>query len=169
MASKKKLKAPPRVARELTGRGALPSPENLIKKTPEELIRTLNRFGIDPDLEGIYARGKRAYAKLERLVEEGLMPDEATMDQLMKSMQSEFEQNLRQMTKQAIRLYKNKDNSPGERFMWLTSGKDNVCPSCVKRHAQVKTFEEWEDIGLPGSVVLICNANCNCQLIPTEK
>lgn len=162
-----KLKAPPRVARDLTGRGRLPSPENLVNRSAEDMVRILNRFGIEPDLAGIEARGKRALAKFDRLLEEGVMPDEALLAQLEKQNAREFEQNLRQMAKTAIRLYREKRlEKVAAMFAWITSGGDNVCPSCEPRHGKVKTMAQWRALGLPGSHALLCGAECNCQLVP---
>ena len=163
------LRAPPRAARDLTGSGRLPNPENLVDRTPEELVRTLNRFGIDPDLEGIEARGRRAMGKFDRLLEEGVMPDDALLEKLEQQNEREFTQNLRQMAKSAIRLYRNKRlEAAGASFMWVTSGRDNVCPSCEPRHGQVRTMPQWRRVGLPGSASLLCGAECNCQLVPAS-
>lgn len=164
-----KLKAPPKAARPLQGSGRLPSPENLINKSADEVVRILNRFGIEPDTAGIDARGKRAMARFDRLLEEGVMPDDATMEALKAQNEREFVDNLRKMAKQAIRLYRlARIANASPLLMWVTSGRDNVCNSCEPRHGTVRTLKQWQRLGLPGSAALLCSENCNCQLVPAQ-
>lgn len=42
----------------------------------------------------------------------------------------------------------------------------NTCPDCLKRHNDVKTWDEWESEGLPRSGVTVCGQNCKCVLLP---
>lgn len=53
-------------------------------------------------------------------------------------------------------------------FMWHAIGKD-TCPSCVKRHGKVRTWQRWNEIGRPGFGTTICTFNCRCTLIPAKK
>lgn len=162
------LKFPPRKARPLTGSGALPKLENLVDKGADELIRTLGRFGINPDVKAIEARAHRAFGKLERIIAEGVEPDAATWEAIDKAHVREMEQSLRRMTKQAIRLYRiDRLAETAEKFMWVAvEGGEHSCPSCEPRHGQVKTMKQWNKAGLPGSAALICNEECRCHLIP---
>lgn len=169
MALKRDLQLAPRVARALTGPGRLPKIENMIDKTPEQLIKLLGRFNIDPDLSAIESRARRSYAKLERVIEEGIEPDEAFWADYEKSVETEMVQNLRKMAKRAIQLYRQKKlMGMGGRFVWVTVADDNVCPSCEPRHGKVKTMKAWQNVGLPGSGALVCSAECRCQLVPAE-
>jgi hypothetical protein len=43
-----------------------------------------------------------------------------------------------------------------------------TCPDCLKRHGQVKTWEEWEAEGMPRAGATVCRENCHCVLIPEE-
>ncbi len=164
-----KLKGLPRVARPLTGPGRLPKLENLLDKSPDELIRTLNRFGIDPDLKAIESRANRAFGKLEQIIAEGVEPTEALWASIEKAHVREMEQSLRLMTKQAIRLYRiDKLAKQTGKLMWVAvEAGEHSCPSCEPRHGQVKTLAQWQAAGLPGSAALICNGECKCNLIPT--
>jgi hypothetical protein len=160
-----KLKAPPRVARPLMGSGKLPELQNLINKSPEELMETLQRFGIEPDLKAIDRRASRAFQKLEAIIDEGIEPDEAVWQSIEASHQKEMEGSLRQMTKQAIRLYQQDKFRASEKLIWITR-MTNVCPSCKPRHGKVKTYAQWRAEGLPGSAGLLCSSECRCVLVP---
>lgn len=39
---------------------------------------------------------------------------------------------------------------------------------CIQRHGLVKTWDEWEDVGLPRTGATVCRENCHCALIPAE-
>lgn len=39
---------------------------------------------------------------------------------------------------------------------------------CLERHGLVKTWEEWEEIGLPRSGGTVCQENCHCVLVPDK-
>lgn len=39
---------------------------------------------------------------------------------------------------------------------------------CIQRHNLVKTWDEWEEIGLPRTGATVCRENCHCVLIPAE-
>ncbi len=166
-----KLQLPPRKARALTGRGALPNVENLLKKTPVELIRTLKRFGIDPDIAAIDRRAKRAFRTLDEMTAEGKYPSEAQWEKIAASHEKEMMGSLRQMTKQAIRLYKQdvRGSGPKSLEMWVTSELDTVCEDCEPLHGQIKTHAEWIKLGTPGTSKHVCGKNCNCELVPAEK
>lgn len=158
----------PSPAQRLRGAGRLPSPKNLIRQTPQQLIRTLGRFGISPNMKEIQQRAERAYQRLGKIIEAGIEPDEAMWKSLEEQNRREMEQSLRQMAKSSIRNYRHEvaRNSGNAYFVWLTSGGANVCPSCEPRHGKVKTWTQWERMGLPGSAGLLCGAECNCQLLP---
>lgn len=152
---------------KLLGPGRLPLPKNLLEKPPADLVRTLARFGIRPDIEAISENADRAYTRLSKAVNEGVAPDEAMWQSLAEQHEREMTQALRQLTKQAIRDYRVEQLAGvSSNFMWLTVGGDKVCPSCEKRHGKIKTMKQWQAIGLPGSGALICQDECRCHLIP---
>lgn len=155
-----------RAMAKLSGPGRLPLPKNLIDKTPEELVRTLARFGIKPDIEQIAQNAERAYSRLAKAVNQGVEPDEAMWKSLEEQHEREMTQALRQLTKQAIRDYRVEQLSDADKLMWLTVGGSNVCPSCEKRHGKIKTLKQWIALGMPGSGALICQDECRCHLIP---
>lgn len=163
------LKAPPKVPRPLTGSGRLPELHNLVNKTPDELVNTLRRFGIEPDIKAIDRRAHSAFRKLEQVIDEGIEPDDAVWESIAKMHEREMAGTLRQMSKGAIRLYQqNRIGREANLFMWITRGDENVCPSCEPRHGELKTMAQWKARGLPGSGALICSVECRCQLAPAD-
>lgn len=133
------------------------------------MMKTLGRFGIDPDLKAIEARANRAFNKIERVIAEGIEPDEAMWKQIEEGHAREMAQSLRRMTKQAIRLYRlKKMEGSASKFMWTTVSDQKVCPSCYPRHGKIKTMTEWRRIGLPGSGALVCSEECRCNLVPAS-
>lgn len=165
-----RLSRSPRRARPLTGRGRLPDVQNLVDRTAPELVSILNRFGIDPDLKAIEKRANRAFERLDEILESGLEPDAATWDAIDKGVETAMTQNLRKMVKTAIRKYREaRMLEVSDKLTWLTVGGSRVCPSCKPRHGKVKTYKQWERMGLPGSPALICREECRCNLIPVPS
>jgi len=170
MARVTNLKGIPRAPRPLRGRGRLPSVENLQRKTPEDLIRTLRRFGLEPDIKALEKRAHRAFERLDDLLDKGQIPDAATWESIDKQVEREVAQYLRQQVKAAIRNYRlHRAETAAEHFIWITVGDTNVCPSCEPRHGKSKTIPQWRALGLPGDAVLVCGRECRCSLQPDSE
>ncbi len=162
-----KIKGMPRKARPLIGGGALPKLENLQRKTADELVHTLKRFGLEPDMSALEKRANKAFERLDQILEQGGIPDDATWKAIDKSVEREVTQYLRQQTKAAVRNYRHaKVKGQAERFTWITVGDENVCPSCEPLHGKTKTMAQWEARGLPGTPAHFCGPDCRCQLLP---
>jgi hypothetical protein len=131
------------------------------------LIRTLARFNIAPDLVAIEKRTRRGFERLERILQEGVMPDAATWAEIDKQVEREVTQQLRQMTKAAIRNYKQaRREQESDRATWTTVGDADVCGSCEPRHGKSRTWKAWDRAGRPGSAALVCGQECRCSLLP---
>lgn len=153
----------------LKGPGRLPLPKNLINKSPEQLIGTLKRFGLDIDMADLQNKADASYNKrLAGVIKEGIMPDDATMQALVTQHEKDFVTGLRQMTKEAIRGYRVAKLEVAQSLMWVDVGDSEECKSCRARHNKVKTFKQWSLVGLPGSSALVCGANCRCELVPVN-
>ena len=57
-------------------------------------------------------------------------------------------------------------NSVG--MQWVSVGTPRICVDCEDRIGEVRTWDEWEAIGLPASGFSVCKEFCYCQLIPTD-
>ncbi|MDD5547149.1 MAG: phage minor head protein [Candidatus Omnitrophica bacterium] len=52
------------------------------------------------------------------------------------------------------------------RWTWVTVKDADRCDDCAERDGQVKTWEEWEALGLPGLGATVCGWRCRCTLEP---
>lgn len=55
--------------------------------------------------------------------------------------------------------------SPDEEWEWITIST-NPCPDCEIRAGTIMSFDQWNDIGLPGDGRTICRSYCMCKLMP---
>ena len=53
-------------------------------------------------------------------------------------------------------------------MQWVSVGSPRICVDCEPRIGQVRTWDEWEAVGLPASGFSVCKEFCYCQLIPTD-
>ena len=63
-------------------------------------------------------------------------------------------------------------NSAEPRFKWELGDtpEGRHCPSCAAVAGQVHTMSEWNTAGVtPGAGALMCQGNCQCQLVPTDE
>lgn len=45
----------------------------------------------------------------------------------------------------------------------------NTCPDCIERHnMEARTWEKWEEIGLPRTGNTVCRQRCRCMLVPAD-
>lgn len=51
------------------------------------------------------------------------------------------------------------------KYKWNAAVFDS-CKDCLERHDQVKTWPEWEKIGLPRTGHTSCKNKCRCILLP---
>lgn len=150
------------------GRGRLPKLHNLVTKGHVDLLRTLGRFNLQPDMNEVERAANRAFDRVDKLLEKGHVPDAATLDYVRGRVTKEITGLLRKQVKTAIRNYKfGKMEEMGfTKFAWIAVVLGS-CPSCLQRHGKVKTMPQWEAYGLPGSAVLLCEADCRCHLVPS--
>lgn len=52
------------------------------------------------------------------------------------------------------------------RFKWIYEPGVEHCQTCIDRNNDVRSYEEWEDIGLPGAGTTVCKIYCKCTLWP---
>lgn len=54
------------------------------------------------------------------------------------------------------------------RMKWVSVGSPRICPDCKKRIGEIRTWNQWEALGLPGSGFSVCKEFCYCQLVPSD-
>ena len=50
----------------------------------------------------------------------------------------------------------------------VSVGSPKICVDCEDRISLVRSWNEWEAVGLPASGFSVCKEFCYCQLIPSE-
>lgn len=53
-------------------------------------------------------------------------------------------------------------------YMWNAVGR-MTCVDCTQRHGRVRTYEEWQKLGLPGRAPTKCRFRCRCVLMPASR
>ena len=51
---------------------------------------------------------------------------------------------------------------------WVSVGTPKICVDCTPRIGQVRSWAEWESLGLPASGFSVCKEFCYCQLVPED-
>ena len=51
---------------------------------------------------------------------------------------------------------------------WVSVGTPKICVDCTPRIGQVRSWDEWEALGLPASGFSVCKEFCYCQLVPVD-
>ena len=69
---------------------------------------------------------------------------------------------------QASRMGQDRVHGDRMRFRWVSVGTPKICGDCTARIGQVRSWEEWESLGLPASGFSVCKEFCYCQLVPEE-
>ena len=52
------------------------------------------------------------------------------------------------------------------KFKWIWEPGAEHCDTCTERNGQVKTYDEWMGLGLPGTGITDCTIYCKCTLVP---
>ena len=61
------------------------------------------------------------------------------------------------------------DKLYGNQLMqWISVGTPRICTDCEARVGEIKTYQEWIDLGLPATGWSLCREFCYCQLLPSE-
>ena len=53
-------------------------------------------------------------------------------------------------------------------MQWVSVGTPKICVDCEPRIGEIRTWNEWEAVGLPASGFSVCKEFCYCQLVPEE-
>lgn len=53
-----------------------------------------------------------------------------------------------------------------DRYEWVWEPGAQHCDTCEEYNGQIKSYDEWEKIGLPGAGNTDCTVYCRCTLMP---
>ena len=67
---------------------------------------------------------------------------------------------------QASRIGQDRVYGDSVKMRWIAVGTPRICVDCEARVGQVRSWEEWEVLGLPASGFSVCKEFCYCQLVP---
>ena len=69
---------------------------------------------------------------------------------------------------QASRIGQDRIYGDSMMFQWVSVGTPRICPDCEPRIGEIRSWEEWEALGLPASGFSVCKEFCYCQLVPAD-
>ena len=71
-------------------------------------------------------------------------------------------------TMHASRIGQDRVYGDSVKMQWVSVGSPKICVDCEDRIGEVRSWEEWESLGLPASGFSVCKEFCYCQLIPSD-
>ena len=69
---------------------------------------------------------------------------------------------------QASRIGQDRIYGDSMMFQWVSVGTPKICRDCEDRIGEVRSWEEWESLGLPASGFSVCKEFCYCQIVPED-
>ena len=69
-------------------------------------------------------------------------------------------------TMQASRVGSDRVYGDSVAMRWVSVGTPKICIDCTPRIGEIKSWDEWEALGLPASGFSVCKEFCYCQLVP---
>lgn len=86
--------------------------------------------------------------------------------------QSEAKSGMTGLTRRATQQYTTVASTGGNEdveMIWIVEGDEGTCDQCSPRAAEIRTYGEWKNAGLPGAAVCLGGNKCRCDLFPAEK
>ena len=97
-----------------------------------------------------------------------LRNDLATNGRIFGEFRNTIKRGIVSATMHASRLGQDRVYGDSLNMQWVSVGTPKICPDCEARIGEIRTWNEWEAIGLPASGFSVCKEFCYCQLIPAE-
>lgn len=93
-----------------------------------------------------------------------LAPGGVTFEAMMKAFQNAAGEVVDYLTIEQVH-----DEWTGpDQWIWISNTDENRCDDCAERHGEVKTWNEWQQWGLPGMGTTVCGWRCRCALEPFD-
>ena len=94
--------------------------------------------------------------------------DLATNGRIFGELRNTIKRGIVSATMQASRVGADRVYGDSVMMRWVSVGTPKICVDCTPRIGQVRSWDEWEALGLPASGVSVCKEFCYCQLVPEE-
>ena len=143
-------------------------------KEEDENILLWATLGISFGIDIFITRIEREIALLrnagisEAAIVDILGNDLATGGRIFGEFRNTIKRGIVSATMQASRLGQDRVYGNSVDMQWVSVGTPKICVDCENRIGEVRTWNEWELIGLPASGFSVCKEFCYCQLIPSE-
>ena len=92
--------------------------------------------------------------------------DLATHGRIFGELRNTIKRGIVSAIMQASRIGADRVYGDSMMFRWVSVGTPKICVDCTPRIGQVKSWAEWESLGLPASGFSVCKEFCYCQLVP---
>ena len=94
--------------------------------------------------------------------------DLATNGRIFGELRNTIKRGIVSATMQASRGGADRVYGDSVMMRWVSVGTPKICVDCTPRIGQVRSWDEWEALGLPASGFSVCKEFCYCQLVPEE-
>ena len=92
--------------------------------------------------------------------------DLATNGRIFGEFRNTIKRGIVSATMQASRVGADRVYGDSVMMRWVSVGTPRICPDCEERIGEVRSWDEWESLGLPASGFSVCKEFCYCQLVP---
>lgn len=142
----------------------LPDIAAMIAMSDEELIRTLQRYGVEVSWADMQASAMAVAARAAAIPAGA--PDYA--ERMGYFIDSESRRTLVGMARRASEKYATMEALGGDadaQLIRISEGDDHVCGPCEQRAGMIGTLAEHEAMGAPGAASCDGGDYCRCQLM----
>jgi hypothetical protein len=94
--------------------------------------------------------------------------DLATNGRIFGEFRNTIKRGIVSATMHASRIGQDRVYGDSVAMRWVSVGSPKICVDCEARIGEVRSWEEWEALGLPASGFSVCKEFCYCQLIPAD-
>jgi len=94
--------------------------------------------------------------------------DLATNGRIFGEFRNTIKRGIVSATMHASRIGQDRVYGDSVAMQWVSVGSPKICIDCEERIGEIRTWDEWEAIGLPASGFSVCKEFCYCQLIPVD-
>ena len=143
-------------------------------KEEDENILLWATLGISFGIDIFITRIEREIALLrnagvsQAAVADILRNDLATNGRIFGEFRNTIKRGIVSATMQASRIGQDRVYGNSVNMQWVSVGTPKICIDCEDRIGLIRSWEEWEALGLPASGFSVCKEFCYCQLIPVE-